>query len=262
MRDDLRLAGRLLLRHPGFAALAILTLALGIGATTAVFSVLDGVLLRPAPLPHIDRLVMVWETDTTTGTTREPASVPDYLDFVERSRSFERLAAIASGQVTLVSPEGDAQRLPALEVGEAFLPLLGVEPLTGRGFAADDVRPGAPRVVLIGERLWERRFGRDPAVVGKALPLDGEAPSTIVGVLPEAASFGVAQVFSAAAYARGLAGADEGSRIDVFSPLAPDPRTNPRETHSILVLGRLAPGVTLAAARTEMTGVASDLVRA
>src|SRR5215831_5567413 len=96
MRDDLRLAWRLLFRNPGFAVLAVLTLALGIGATTAVFSVLDGVLLRRAPLPGIDRLVMVWETDASSGTSREPASLPDYLDFLERARSFERLAALTA----------------------------------------------------------------------------------------------------------------------------------------------------------------------
>jgi predicted permease len=262
MRDDFRLAWRLLIRNPGFAALAVLTLALGIGATTAVFSVLDGVLLRPAPVPGIERLVMVWETDASSGTTREPASVPDYLDFVERCRSFERLAALTSAQATLVSPEGDAERLPAIAVTETFLPLVGVSPLLGRGFSKDDVLPGAPPVALIGERLWEKRFGRDRAVIGRPLPRDGEAPATIVGVLPEAASFGVAQVFSAAAYARGFRGPDERPGVDVWTPLAADPRSSPRETHPILVFGRLARGVSRTAAQEEMAGIAADLERA
>ena len=112
----------------GFTAIAIVTLALGMGANTAIYSAVDGVLLRPAPITDLERLVMIWETDRDTGTVREPASFPDYTDFVERSRSFGAMAAFGASDVTLAQRSGEPQRLPALSVTRSFLPLVGITP--------------------------------------------------------------------------------------------------------------------------------------
>src|SRR5207249_1677332 len=114
---------------PALAAVILLTLALGIGANTAIFSVVNAVLLRPAPMRDIERLAMVWETDRNTGTTREPASLPDYLDFTRRSRTFESLAAMATGEVNLTPDTGDPLRLPMLQMTADALPMLGIRPL-------------------------------------------------------------------------------------------------------------------------------------
>ena len=129
--SDLRDAVRALRAAPVVSAVAVLSLALGIGANTAIFSVVDGVLLRPAPVEDLDRLVMVWETDRASGTTREPASLPDYLDFAATSRSFSRMAALMAGEANLTPPDGDPVRLAALRVTYGLVPMLGVSPSAG-----------------------------------------------------------------------------------------------------------------------------------
>ncbi len=144
MLSDLRYAVRSFRKTPALTAIVIITLALGIGANTAIFSVIDAVLLRPTPLQHIDRLAMVWETDRNTGTTREPASFPDYLDFKARSRTFEDLAAVMAGEVNLTPERGDPVRLPVLQLSANALPMLGLPPLAGRTFTAEEDRPGGP----------------------------------------------------------------------------------------------------------------------
>jgi predicted permease len=256
---DFRYALRQLRAHPGFAATAIVTLALGIGSGTAIFSVVDGVLLRPTPFADLDRLVMVWETDRNSGTIREPASVPDYLDFRERSRWME-LAAFAPGETNLTPDGGDPARLAALGVSREFLPLLGLTPLLGRGFTADEDRPGGPAVALISEALWGQLFARDPMAVGRTIRLN-DLPRTVVGVLPAAADFGTLQILRGAAYGRGFADRGGGVRVDVWLPLAADPATLPRETHPIFVLGRLRADAGVAAAQQELGAVAADLER-
>lgn len=259
--QDLRYAGRTLRRDAGFCAAAVSILALGIGANTAIFSVVDGVLLRPVPVQDLSRLTMVWETDRNSGTTREPASVPDFLDFQTRSQSFDSLAAWTGGEVNLVPAAGEPVRLATLEVSHGLLPLLGISPVVGRTFtAAEDVAHG-PAVALISESLWERSFGRDPAIVGEALRLDGGA-HTILGVVPDGADFGVVQILSAAAYSRSFAARGDRVRVDVWLPLQADPDRLPRETHPIFVLGRLAQGSSPGSAQHEMAAIASDLERA
>ena len=260
IRHDLRFALRLLVRQRAFTLVAVLVLALGIGAAAAVLSVVDGVLLRPVPFEAMHRLVMVWETDRDSGTVREPASVPDFLDFEERSRQVEAFGALTGTQVTAATERGAPVRRTALAVTAGLLPLLGVEPVLGRSFTSDEARSGGPRVAMISEALWSERFGRDPEVVGRALLLD-EAPATIVGVVPDHADLGVLQILSAAAYARAFA--DQGTRadVDVWVPLRPDPDALPRSTHSIFVVGRLAPGATLASARAELAEIAAELER-
>ena len=207
---DVRYAFRQLIKHPGFTLAVIATLALGIGANTAIFTVIDGVLLRPAPFDDMDRLVMVWETDRNSGTTREPASVPDYIDFQDRAQSFEVLAAFNGGELIHTPADGEPRRLAVGFVSHEFFPMLGVRPLVGQGLTEANDRPGAPLVVLISEQLWERQFARDPDVPGQTILLN-DVPTTIAGVMSRSAEFGTLQILDAAAYGRSFA--DRGERV-------------------------------------------------
>ena len=259
--QDLRYAVRALRRNPGFTLVAILTLGLGIGANTAIFSVVDGVLLRPIPLEDAERLMVVWETDRDTGTTREPASVPDFLDFRERSRRFETVGAFQGLELNLVPPGGEPRRLAALAVSRELLPMAGIRPLLGRAFLPADEAAGAPAVALIGESVWRRLFDRDLEVLGRTIRLD-DLPYTVIGVLPDAADFGTLQILSAADYSRAFADRGRGARVEVWVPLRPDVEAFPRSAHGIFVLGRLAPGATPEQAQQEMAAVMADLERA
>ena len=261
MLSDLRYALRSFLKNPAFTAACVLTLALGIGANTAIFSVVDAVLLERAPFTDIDRLVMVWETDRNTGTTREPASLPDYLDIKERARSLAGAAVLMAGEMNLAPASGDPRRVPVLRVSDGLLPMLGLHPIAGRGFAADDDRPGAPGSVLIAESLWDREFGRRTDAIGRTLRLDDRA-YTVIGVMPGGADFGVLQILSRAAYSRSFADRGERTEVEIWTPLQGDPLQLPRTTHPIFIAGRLAPGVDTAAAQSELSRVMSDLERA
>ena len=255
---DLRYGLRQLARNPGFTAVAVLTLALGIGANTAIFSVVDGVLLRPAPFDNSAGLMMVWETDRNSGTTREPASLPDYLDYRERSATFEDLAGFAAGDVNLTRPRGEPLRLPTIFATHGLLPMLGIEPLLGRTFSPAETRPGGGNVVLISEGLWERLFRRDPGVLGETVQLNGLAYD-IVGVIPAAADFGMVQVLGSAAYSRGYA--DRGGRqeVGVWMPLQQSVEVWTRDTHPMFMLGRLEAGVGVEAAQQELSTIAAEL---
>jgi predicted permease len=260
MLSDFRYALRSFLKNPAFSIACILTLALGIGANTAIFSVVDAVLLRRAPFAEIDRLVMVWETDRNTGTTREPASLPDFLDIKERARTLAEAAVLMAGEMNLMPATGDPRRVPVLLVSHGLLPMLGLEPVAGRGFAEADDRPGAPRSVLIGESLWEREFGRRADAVGSTIRLDDES-FTILGIMRRGSDFGVLQILSRAAYSRSFADRGERTEVEIWAPLQGDPRQLPRSTHPIFVAARLAGGIGVDAAQTELTRVMFDLER-
>jgi putative ABC transport system permease protein len=260
MLSDFRYALRSFLKNPAFSIACILTLALGIGANTAIFSVVDAVLLRRAPFAEIDRLVMVWETDRNTGTTREPASLPDFLDIKERARTLAEAAVLMAGEMNLTPATGDPRRVPVLLVSHGLLPMLGLEPVAGRGFAEADDRPGAPRSVLIGESLWEREFGRRADAVGSTIRLDDES-FTILGIMRRGSDFGVLQILSRAAYSRSFADRGERTEVEIWAPLQGDPRQLPRSTHPIFVAARLAGGIVVDAAQTELTRVMFDLER-
>jgi putative ABC transport system permease protein len=255
---DLRYALRSLRRSPSFTAAAVLTLALGIGANTAIFSVVDAVLLRSVPFEAVDRLLMVWETDRNSGTTREPASFPDFLDFQSRSLELESAGALMGAQMTAVAEEGAPERLTALAVTHDLLQTLGIRGIRGRNFLPAEDRPNGDKVAIINEQLLARLFGGNQDVLGRVLRLD-EVPHTIVGVVPEGADLGVLQILSAAAYARAFA--DQGTRadVDVWVPLQASAETLPRQTHPLFVIGRLAPDASVASARDELTAIAADL---
>jgi putative ABC transport system permease protein len=260
MPTHLRLALRTLRSTPAFTLVIVATLGLGIGATTAMFSVIHGVLLAPPPIRDIDRVAMIWQTDRASGTTREPASIPDYADVRRMATTVESMAGFYGTDANVTPTEGDPFRLPALVVTHEFLPLLGIEPLAGRLFTAAEDTPWAPHVAMIGARFWQREFGGDPHVTHRSLRLDG-VPHAIVGVLPDSADFGVLQVLSGAAYGRAFA--DRGRQeVEVWLPLRADPATASRETHDLFVVGRLAPGVPVAAARDEMARIAAELEQA
>ncbi|HEX6944147.1 MAG TPA: ABC transporter permease [Gemmatimonadaceae bacterium] len=256
--QDLRYGTRVLLRSRGFAAAAVLTLSIGIGATTAIFSVVNGVLLQRVPFHDLDRLAMVWETDRNTGTNREPSSFPDFVDMKERSRQFAGFAAFAGIERTLTPPEGDPIRLPVLVATHDLLPLLGIQPSQGRVFTMEEDKPGGPSLALISDRLWERQFQRAPDIIGKTIRLN-DVETTIIGIVPASADFGTMQILRSAAYARGFADRDLRSRVDVWIPAQADPRVLVRDTHPLLVLGRLTPGATVATAQQELTTIMADL---
>ncbi|HEX7085391.1 MAG TPA: ABC transporter permease [Vicinamibacterales bacterium] len=257
----LRRAVRLLAASPGFTLAALLMLAAGIGGATAIFSVVDAVLLRPLPYPHADRLVAVWETDRHSSTVREPASLPDFLDLERDARAFDALGAIVAGEFTLAPPGGEPRRLAGLSITQQLLPMLGVTPVTGRLFDAAEHRRSQADTALISERLWRTAFEADPAVIGRVIHID-DRPRTVVGVLPDHADVGMLQWLSSADYSRGFADRDARTRVDLWLPLPLDVQALPRSTHPLLVLGRLRDGVAPDAAERELSGIMVALERA
>lgn len=239
LRSDLKQTLRGLARRPWFSAVVVLTLALGVGATTAIFTVVDGILLRPLPYQDADRLVMVWETDRSSGTTREAASVPDYFDFRERQRSFEGLAAYVPGAMTLTEAGQAPEQLSVAQVTHTFGEVLGIGPIRGRFISPDEDTPGAAPVALLSERMWQNRFGADDRIVGRTLELDG-ASHTVVGVLPASVDFPADPDLWVA------------TRIGPGDGL-------PRSNHRHVVVGRLADQVSLAQAQSDMDRIAAEL---
>src|SRR5215207_5336724 len=232
---DLRYSLRLLAREPGFAVLAILTLALGIGAATAIFTVVDSVLLRPLPYKDADRLVVALHGPEASA----PVSPADYADYRRDARSFEGLAAAQAWGVTLGG--GDRpERVAALQVSANLIDVLGVAPLLGRTFAPGEDEAGRARVVLLGHGLWQRRFGANPAIVGSDILLDGQ-PYTVIGVMPP--TFRFAPFWQ--------------TRAELWAPLALTARRDDRDGRSLRVFGRLRAGVSLGQAQQEMTAIAS-----
>ena len=183
----LRYAVRQLLKSPGFTLVAVVGLALGIGANVALFSVVNSVLLRPLPYHEPDRLVRLASTNQENDLIRVGFSYSRFLEVQQRQQVFSDLALSAGNPFTLTGRGGDPEQVIGLQASAALLPTLGLQPIIGRNFSPDEDRPGGPRVVLISPQMWQQRFNRDAAVLGQALTLDG-APYTIVGVLPEAAT--------------------------------------------------------------------------
>ena len=234
--QDLRYALRGLRQRPGFTAVALITLALGIGANTAIFSVVNGVLLRALPYDRPERLAMIWGH-----RTQEPQaelSVPEYWELRERTRSFARVAAFADGSVNLTG-SGAPERLRTGYMTADAPAVLGVVTTMGRGFTADEDLPGGPAAVLLSDALWRRRFGSDPRIVGRTLLLD-DAPATVVGIMPAAFQ---------------LPTHHAGTPMELWAPLQLDPAIDrsQRGWHFLDVVGRLRDGVTLEAAAGEVS---------
>ena len=182
--QDVRFSARMLWRQPGFTLVALFALALGIGASTAIFSVVDAVLWRPMPYPRADRLMALAEQRPRESRWFGPVSPADYIDWRRDNRSFSEVAAHMSGAGAYnLTGSGDPERVRALEVSPAFLKVIGVAPAFGRDFRADEETVGLHRVVQLSDGLWRRRFGADPSVVGRTVTFDGYT-FEIVGVLP------------------------------------------------------------------------------
>jgi predicted permease len=186
MPATLRYAIRQLRKSPGFTAIAVLGLALGIGANVALFSVVNSVFLRPLPYPEPDRLVRLSSTNAVNNLTRVGFSYSRYLDVQERQQVFSELA-LSIGNAFTLTGRGDPEQLIGLQASATLLPALGLQPVLGRNFSSDEDRPGGEHVALISHVMWRQRFNGDPSVLGQTLTLDG-APYTIIGVLPDAAS--------------------------------------------------------------------------
>jgi putative ABC transport system permease protein len=237
---DLKYAVRSLSRRPGFVAVVVLTLALGIGATTAIFSVVNGVLLRPLPFEDPARLVRLegMPTDGNSEKVSTATSYPDYLDLRAATTGFEHLAAVRGSQVTLSAPGTEPQRIGTAIVTANFFAALGVRPVLGRGFLPEDERPGTAPVVVLTDALWRGRFGGDPTVVGRTIVLDGVA-TTVVGVLPPRVRLTTEPL--------------------VWQPLVPGELEEERGAHRLGVIGRLRPGLSLGGAEVEVREVARRL---
>ena len=243
---DLRYALRSLARSPGFALVAALTLALGIGANTAIFSVVYSVLLRPLAYREPERLVSIRAGFSGTGTMDIPASQPEYQDFVQEVGALEGLAAVYPININLTGL-GEPQRIQAAVVSDNYFRLLGVAPALGRDFTAEDDGGRIGYVVIISHDLWRRRFGGDPSVIGKTVRLDDD-PMTIIGIMPS----GFRHVLESGA-----------SPMEVWAPIAldnPDPNFfNQRNARVYDLIGRLKPGRTVDDARAEMAVLTARL---
>src|SRR6266576_5982527 len=182
---DIRYGIRGLLKRPGFAAIAVITLALGIGANTAIFSVVNAVLLRPLPFDDPERIVWVWDTQPQLPTA--PAALPDFLDWKEQNRSFEHLAAFQSGYMFVDAGDGIEDTPVGLVTPELFS-VFHVSPVLGRTFTDEETLPGRYRVAVLSHSMWQNRFGSDPNVLGRTIQLSGAA-YTIIGVMPAGFSY-------------------------------------------------------------------------
>jgi putative ABC transport system permease protein len=243
LMQDVRHAFRVFRKTPVVTAAAILTLALGVGGNTAVFSVVHAVILRPLPYPNPDRLLEVFESNRTGTTWR--VSALNYLSWAERAQSFEALAAFNGGSVTLTD-HGDPERLSSSAITGSMFRVLGLAPIAGRPLRADDEQPGNNRVALLSEPLWRRSFGGDPSIVGQSITLNGER-HLVIGVVPRAfRDVGRTQISSA-------------GDSEIFVPLTIDPARENRGNHTLRVVGRLRPGVSIERARAEMHAIAAAM---
>jgi putative ABC transport system permease protein len=242
MVSDFRQAVRTLSKSPGFSALVVAVLAVGIGANTAIFSIVNGVLLKPLPFAGASRIVAV---DTTLRNQPGNTSYPDFLDWHAQATGFDRLAAYSGAIVTLTGA-GDAVAVPCTVVSPDLLPMLGVAPLRGRLFGEDDDKPGAPRTAILTESLWTTRFSRDEATIGKTIVLDGD-PFLVVGIMPRGFEFPFDAEEPAQLWMPVRASRYAGQWADL------------RSASFMKGIGRLREGVSLATAQAEMTTIANRL---
>jgi predicted permease len=248
LRQDLRYAVRSLRASPGFTATALLTLALGIGANTAIFSVVRGVLLEGLPFPQADRVVRVWNVQREKGIERGSVSEPDFLDWRKESRLAESMGAyfFADGQIGLdLTGDRNPERISAALVTDGFFQTLGSPAMIGRTLVADEHVSGRDRSVVISYGLWTRRFGADPSLVGKSVTLNGQ-PFAVVGVMPPGFTYPADRPH------------DAWIPVSFFGP---DAIGRVRGAHFLSVIARMKPGVSESQLRTELQGIAARLSR-
>jgi putative ABC transport system permease protein len=245
MREDLRFALRTLLKRPAFTLIAVATLALGIGANTAIFSVVRAVLLRPLAFPEPERIVKIVGFDQREGVT-DNLSPADFFDYQQEATAFARMGAHGwVGFFTIAGGELEAERLGGVNVTEGYFPTLGVQPVRGRLFTPDEDRPGSPSTVILSHGFWQRRYGGNPAIIGQAILLNAR-PATVIGVLP--------------ADYRHIEPNPE-READVFVPYRFDRVMPNRGGHFIRAVGRVRPDATLNDARAQLESIAARLER-
>ena len=237
--QDLKFSIRMLAKNPGFAAIAVLTLALGIGANTAIFSVVNAILLRPLPYKDAGQLVQIWETNPQRGFPEFPASPPNFFDWRDQNRSFSQIAAIQYDDYNLTGA-GAPMRVVGIDVSPNIFALLGAKPALGRVFTETEDSPNNPQVVIIGHSLWQTRFGSDTSIIGRTIVLDAKS-YTVVGVMPAAFRY-----------------PDDGTQV--WTPLIlPEDSKKARGAHWLSVVARLKPGVSFDQAQAEMKAIAGRL---
>ena len=244
--QDLRFAVRMLWKSPVFTAIAVITLALGIGANTAIFSVVNTVLLRPLPYENPDRLMMVWGNFQRLGIERLPAKAAEFIDYQDQNDVFEKIAAFNNAEFNFTGT-GEPERVTGARVSASLFPLLGAQATLGRTFLAEENQPGRDNVMIVSHGLWQRRFGSDPALIGKTLTLNDRS-YTVVGVMPAGFQFPHQSLSFA-------------ERADVWVPIPfTAEQLGQREgPYNNYVIARLKPGVTLEQARAGMSTIASRL---
>ncbi|MGA8104262.1 MAG: ABC transporter permease [Candidatus Acidiferrales bacterium] len=241
--QDVRHGLRLLRKSPGFTTVAVLTLVLGIGANTAVFSVVNAVLLEPLPYRDSGKLDFVWSTMISQGIPISGSSAPDFREWRARNQVFTDVAAWSYGDFDIAVQGQEPMRLKGAAITAALFPLLGVNPALGRTFLPEEEQWGRHHVVLLSYGLWQSRFAGDPKILGRTIHLDGE-DETIVGVMP-----------------RGMPFFDDLPPVDVWAPLAyaPKDEMNTRGNHYLQVVARLKPGVTIGQAQADVSDIAKQL---
>ena len=244
--QDIRYGMRMLLKAPSFSIVATIALALGIGANTAIFSVVNAVLLRPLPFTNSEQLMMVWEAEPTRGQVRSSVSYPNFADWRDQNHSFERMASYHNNDF-IMTGRGESTRLQGAVVNADLFPLLGVAPALGRGFLPDEDKPGdSGRVVILSQELFQKRFNSDAGVLNQSMVLDGKN-YTIVGVMPRTFQFPI-----------------QNEPVDLWTTVALDregkePITEERGAHYMNVIARLKPGVAKEQAQAEMTSISARL---
>ena len=243
--QDVRFSLRMLAKNPGFTAVAVLTLALGIGANTAIFSVVYAVLLRPLPFKDSGRLVMLWETQERGHTDRDVVAPPNFVDWKQQSKTLDHLTAMW-WYGSVVTIQGEPTEVPAVRVTSDFFDALGVKPARGRPFSPEEQHHDGLRVAILSDSLW-RRLGGDPEVIGKTIQIGKPSQSsqesyTVVGIMPP--------------------GFDFPDNDDVWFPLPAEAFVGDRGYHYLRVIGKLKPGVTIAQAQSEMNTIAGRLQQA
>ena len=242
--QDLRYAFRMLIKKPGFTVVAVLTLALGIGANTAIFSVINGVMLRVLPYRDAERLAVLWETNTRSGqepNLRNEVALGNFLDWREQTEAFDEIGALYYTSLNMTGAD-EPERIQSAIVTVNLFDTLGVQPANGRSFYPEEEKVGSPRVVVVSHGLWQRRFGGDPNLVGKTLTLNGN-PTTVVGIMPAGFELQFPTNW----------------QVEMWVPLRINPASASRSSHYLYVLGRLKTDVPIERAHTEMTAIAARL---
>jgi putative ABC transport system permease protein len=253
MLRELKYAARMLLKNPAFTTVAMLTLALAIGANTAVLSIVNALLIRPLPYKAPQQLVLLWEQFTLQGLDRIPVSAPEFLDYETQTQSYEQIAAFDYADMNLTGGEMP-ERIQGAVVTPSLFPLLGVQPVKGRVFSADERGAGHDDVAVISARLWQRRFNSNPNIVGSKLAMNGRS-YTVVGIMPATFEFPL-PLFN-------VQGGTFAERADIWTPVAfTENELKSRGSRSYGVIGRLRPGVTAAQAQAELGTIVANWTRA